>query len=192
MLKSRIIAAAAAASLLTCSLALLVQGDELIYDSQNDPLVSLSYINEVVISQYDEKISEINKKISELTEKNEALSKENSVLQASLVVANAQIEELQKQLDEKSSGYEIICLKKGQKLLATEPCELILRSGTSIIVSISTNGVNDLTAGTELANAAAVPLYHSLLVPRGNDGRGIQVTSDEAYIMVRGGHEIVD
>ena len=100
-----------------------------------------------------------------------------------------QLAELKSEPD--SSGYEIVCLKSGQKLLASEPCEMILRSGSAIIVSITTNGVNDLSDGNELMNTAAAPLYHSLLVPRG-DGRGIQITSGEAYVMVRGGHQIVD
>lgn len=197
MYKPRIIAAAAATALLTSALALFVQGDELIYDSQSDPLVSLSYINEVVIAEYDKKLAEINDKISVLTKKNTELETEKSTLQASLVIANAKLTELEKQLEElknapDGSQFEVICLQKGQKLLATSPCELILRSGAAIVVSITTNGVNDMTDGTELMNAAAAPLYHSLLVPRGNDGRGIQVTSNEAYIMVRGGYQIVD
>lgn len=196
MHKSKIIAAATAASMLTCALALWVQGDELIYDSQNDPLVSLSYINDVVIAEYDKKLDDIEKKISDLTKENEELKNKNNSLQILLSAADEQISELQTKLSEISdtaaSGYEIVCLKKGQKLLATEPCEIILRSGTAIVVSITSNGVNDLTSGVELANAESAPIFHSLLIPRGNDGRGIQVTSTEAYIMVRGGHEIVD
>lgn len=195
MLRSRIIAAAAATALLTSALAFYVQGDDLVYDSQNDPLVSLSYINEVVIAEYDKKLAEINAKISEIAKKNETLENEKNTLQASLVVANAQIAEFEKQLAElkntAASGYEVVCLKNGQKLLATSSCELIVRSGSAIIVSITTNGVNDLTDGSELLNAANAPLYHSLVVPRG-DGRGIQVTSGESYIMVRGGYKIVD
>ena len=188
MSKNRIIAAAAAAALLTSAFAFYVQGDEIIYDSQNDPLVSLSYINDVVIAEYDKKLAEINDKISVLTN-------EKAVLQASLAASNAQIKALEQQISEleasAASNYEVVQLKKGQKLLATSACELIVRSGSAIIVSITTNGVNDLTNGSELMNAADAPLYHSLIVPRG-DGRGIQVTSAESYIMVRGGYQIVD
>lgn len=196
MKKTPIIAAALAA-LLTSASALYVQGDELVYDSQSDPLVSLSYINDVVIAEYDKKLAELTAKISEIAKENATLKTDRDSLNDSLILANAKLESLEKQLNElknapSASVYEIVCLKKGQKLLATEPCDLILRSGSAIIVSISTNGVNDLTDGSELMNAASAPLYHSLLVPRGNDGRGVQVTSTEAYIMVRGGYQIVD
>ena len=195
MKKAPIIAAALCA-LMTTSFAMYVQGEELIYDSQNDPLVSLSYINETVIANYDKKISELTEKISAIAKDNETLKTSNESLQNSLIIANAKVESLEKQLGElkstpAASTYEVICLKKGQKLLATETCELILRSGSAIVVSITANGINDSTNGTELMNAAPVPLYHSLLIPRGGDGRGIEVTADEAYIMVRGGHEIV-
>ena len=91
----------------------------------------------------------------------------------------------------KGHEYEVICLADGQKLLAKSPLEIILRSGSAITVSITSNGLNDLTDGTELYNAESVPLYHELLVPRGDDGRGLEVTSPEAYIMVRGDYEIV-
>ncbi len=196
MIKTRIIAAAAAAALITSALALYVQGDELIYDSQSDPLVSLSYINDVVVAEYDKKLAQLSDTLAELSKKNTALENANAALQTALVTANAKLDSLEKQLAElksepDSSGYEIVCLKSGQKLLASEPCEMILRSGSAIIVSITTNGVNDLSDGNELMNTAAAPLYHSLLVPRG-DGRGIQITSGEAYVMVRGGHQIVD
>lgn len=75
--------------------------------------------------------------------------------------------------------------------MAKTPCEIILRTGSAIAVSITVNGLNDITEGTEIYNAEDIPLYHSLLVPRGDDGRGIQITSPDAYIMVRGEYEIV-
>lgn len=189
MKKTPILAAALAAMLISAS-ALYVQGDDLVYDSQSDPLVSLSYINDVVIAEYDKKISELTTKISDLT-------KENEELQSSIILASAKLESLEAKLSElqaspTASTYEIVYLKNGQKLLATETCELILRSGSAIVVSITTNGLNDLTSGSELLNTASAPLYHSLLVPRGNDGRGIQITSADAYVMVRGGYKIVD
>ena len=108
------------------------------------------------------------------------------------------LSEADKQLEKKISeeisanGYQVIRLTKGAKLLAESACEIILRSGTAIVISITINGVNDLSEGTELFNAENVPQYHSLLVPRGGDGRGIQVTSTESYIMVRGDYSIVN
>ena len=74
---------------------------------------------------------------------------------------------------------------------------VILRAGSAEAVSPFTEpatrqGLNDLSDGGELFNGDAIPIYHSLLIPRG-DGRGIKVTSvDGAYIMIGGRFTIVE
>lgn len=205
MKRSSIIALAAAVSVTVCSLAVIVNGDELIYNSADDPLVSLSYINEVVVAKYDEKISELSSEIAKISGENSSLKTENSNLSAAASELtkradelSATVDELKKQLsdltaqleNQEADGYSVVYLKLGDKLMAESPCEIILRSGTAIAVSITQNGINDITNGTELMNSDQIPQYHALLVPRGNDGRGIQITSGEAYIMVRGDYRI--
>ncbi len=191
MKKTKIIALAAAFSLTLTALPLLVYGDEAVYNSEEDPLVSLSYINEVIIPEYDKKIEALETKISGMTEI-------MTLLQNNLTTANNTIEVLEEKITELSENddslgqYKVEHLKKGTKLLAESPCEIILRSGSAIVVSITTNGLNDISNGEELLNAANVPLFHCLLVPRGGDGRGIQITSSEAYVMVRGDYKIVE
>ena len=190
MNKTKIIALAAAFSLSLSALALLVNGDEAAYNPENDPLISLSYINEVVLPVYDEKIVGLEEKIALLTET--AVK-----LEESLTAANAEIESLKANAGDASQSdglgqYEVVYLSQGAKLLAKSPCEIILRTGSAIIVSITANGLNDISTGEELLNAVSVPLYHCLLVPRGDDGRGIQITSGDAYVMVRGAYEIVE
>ncbi len=196
MNKTKIIALAAAFSLSLSALSLLVNGDEAAnsdkteYNPENDPLISLSYINEVVLPVYDEKIAGLEEKITTLTET-------ATKLEESLTAANAEIESLKANGgDASQSGgigqYEVVYLSQGAKLLAKSPCEIILRTGSAIIVSITANGLNDISTGEELLNAVSVPLYHCLLVPRGDDGRGIQITSGDAYVMVRGAYEIVE
>lgn len=190
MNKIKIVALAAAFALTLSAFPLLANGGETAYDPENDPLISLSYINEVVLPVYDEKIAALEEKIATLTET-------ATKLEESLAAANTEIETLKATGgDASESGglgqYEVVHLSQGAKLLAKSPCEIILRTGSAIIVSITANGLNDISTGEELLNAAGVPLYHCLLVPRGDDGRGIQITSGDAYIMVRGAYEIVE
>ncbi len=190
MNKTKIIALAAAFSIALSALPLLANGDEATYNPEEDPLVSLSYINEVVISAYDKKIEELEAKIAGATD---IITK----LQESLDAANTEIEALKNNTSEVPQGgalgqYEVVHLSNGSKLLAMSPCEIILRTGSAIVVSITANGLNDITTGDELLNAVNVPLYHCLLVPRGDDGRGIQITSGDAYVMVRGDYKIVE
>ena len=192
MKKTKIFALAAAFSVLLCATPVLVYGDEMIYDPENDPLVSLSYINEVVIPGYEEMIDDLQDEVRDLTS---ALYR----MEQTLSKANEKISKLEGKLSEAPeetadalSGYQVVYMRKGSKLIAESPLEVILRSGTAIVVSITANGVNNITDGTELLNAAEVPLYNCLLVPRGGDGRGIQITSEEAYVMVRGDYKIVE
>lgn len=193
MKKYKLIALAAAFSLALAATPILVHGDESAYTSDTDPLISLSYIEKILTPEYDSKLEDIE-------DKYEILDEIITMLQTSLSKANVKIAELEAKIAELEAAepetglgqYEVVYLKRGAKLLAQSPCEIILRSGTAIIVSITANGVNDISDGSELMNAVDVPLYHCLLVPRGGDGRGIQVTSDDAYIMVRGDYQIVE
>ncbi len=208
MKNTRIFAAATAVALLTSAFSLIVTGDEStlpaetpVYDSTSDPLVSLSYINEVVLPTFDVKLAGYDSKLAEydakiaaydaLLAKYETALAEYDTKLALLTEENAALEARVAELERSGDTFAVVRLVKGQKILADTPLELILRGGTAIAVSITANGVNDVTDGSELMNAAEVPLYHSLLVPRGGDGRGIQITSDEAYIMVRGGYQLV-
>ncbi len=92
--------------------------------------------------------------------------------------------------------YEAVRLVRGQSLAAETSCEIILRSGkaTAFVSSIDNInagiGLSDCTDGKEIINGADIPARHLLLIPR-PDGRGINVISDEAYIMVRGKYTIV-
>lgn len=190
MNKTRIIALAAAFSLTLSALPLLANGDEAVYNPEEDPLISLSYINEVVVPAYDKKIEELEAKIAGAAE---VITK----MQESLTAANAEIKALKNTSPEAPEDsalgqFEVVLLQPNSKLLAVSPCEIILRTGSAIVVSITSNGLNDITTGDELLNAVDVPLYHCLLVPRGDDGRGIQVTSNGAYVMVRGDYKIVE
>ncbi len=89
--------------------------------------------------------------------------------------------------------YTSICLSPGQMLQCTASTELILRVGSAVIVSPFTNqGLSDITAGVDLLNGTDVPKNHCLIIPRGNDGRGILITGPyDAHIMVGGAYTIV-
>lgn len=98
------------------------------------------------------------------------------------------------------STWEVIYLTTGQTLLATSPCAIILRAGAAAVVSpfngqdgSSPQGLSDLTEGADLLSGTPLSPNHHILVPRGNDGRGIRITSEGgAYIMVQGGYTVVE
>lgn len=123
------------------------------YSTENDPLVTLSYV---------EKIKE-------------------------------QI--LKELLNEIDNEYKVLEVFKGQTITAKNSCEIIFRSGTAkVVVTDEINlansiGLSDITAGTELLKDADLPVNHCVIIPRG-DGRGITITSDIAYLLIRGEYEI--
>ena len=139
------------------------------YDSTSDPLISLSYLTKYV----EEALKPINEKIA-------ALTGGESGGDGTTAPAT-------------TDAFVVIDLKPGQELQCTAATELILRSGSAVIVSPFDNqGLCDMTAGVDLQAGTAVPKNHCLLIPRGNDGRGIKITgSGTAYVMVGGAYTIV-
>jgi len=96
--------------------------------------------------------------------------------------------------DSSSGIYIVLELRRGQRLRAkTNSLEIILRPGgaASVISQHADVGIGlaDLTSGRELQSGDILPVNHAVLIPRA-DGRGISVTSDIAYVMVRGDYEI--
>ncbi len=87
------------------------------------------------------------------------------------------------------TDYDVVYLTKGQTIIGSS--EFILRSGSAVATCPGINGINDITDGVDLTNGMEIPWNHLLLVPR-DDGRGITVTSVEAYIMARGQYTIID
>lgn len=123
------------------------------------------------------------KQTTELSAENETEAAEAEKM------SDASTEAVQQTAAPVSLGYTVECLKKGQKLLGN--CEIILRSGSAEAVCPGANGISDLTEGADLADKTVLSANHLLLVPR-DDGRGLIVTSAEAYIMVRGTYRIED
>ena len=142
----------------------------------DDPLVTLSYITEVLKPELKQEIYQ------ELYDS----------LKADLFNGTG----LVMPGNSTSSAYTVVCLVRGQKLNALDACEIILSSGTAdCFVTSQENlnqgiGLRDCTTGEEITNQMQIPARHYVIIPRG-DGRGALVTSDVAYFMVRGAYEIV-
>lgn len=134
------------------------------YSTANDPLVSLSYIEDLK----EQIVADLYSKVD----------------------SDALADYL------KSSSFTFEQLSKGQQLIATGSCEVVLRSGKGTVVITSPAniaagvGFSDMTAAAEVTNGSPVAKNHLLLASAG-DGRLIEVTSDVAYFMVRGDYTVV-
>ena len=147
------------------------------YDSENDPLVSLSYVEQVLKPEIIEKAKE--DIIKEL--KNQYPNLGDASTGGSEDIAN--------------SEFEVVHLRGGQILMAESSCEIIMTAGSGkVLITSETNlaagvGLNDLTSGNRLLANDSLPAGHLVLIPRA-DGRGVAVISSEAYFMVRGEYSV--
>ena len=146
------------------------------YTATSDPLITLSYVNETLVPQIEESVT--NKVLEELG---------NTSVQ--------QPTEPEEPVDMTEYKYTVVHLLRGQKLFAmgesTESCELVLRSGEAVSVSpFSDQGIADLTASKQLYNGDSLVKNNYCIIPRGQDGRGVEIKSDEAYLLVRGVYEV--
>ena len=145
-------------------------------DLTNDPLVSLSYLNEVFWPKVEEAIEDAGGFVADRDDFEDSEKEENNE-PTPVVPANE---------------YEVLHLVVGDIVVADTPCEIILRSGkATAYLSGGESGIADLTAGIDIKEGEELATNHLLLIPRGGDGRGFKVESDEVYIMVRGGFSIV-
>lgn len=145
-------------------------------DLTSDPLVSLSYLNEVFWPKIEQAIADAGIGGSHRDDTSSA----------------DEIEPLPPTETSAGNEYEVLHLIEGDIVLAETPCEIILRSGSATAhLSGNESGIADLTSGGELYEGDELSANHLLLIPRGGDGRGFVVTSAELYIMVRGGYSIV-
>lgn len=131
--------------------------------TQNDPLVTLSYV--------EKRIQELNTSVSS------RLDAQDEKLKTVPVSTDQAV-------------FEIIHAKKGTMIYMGDSSELILRSGAASAIASSAGGLSNLTEGYDIAQGEPIPKNHFILVPR-NDGRGIVVTAD-AYIMIRGGYTLIE
>lgn len=138
------------------------------YSSKDDPLVSLSYVNDIlapeIMSQVMAKVEKEYVKITDITAANAGL-------------------------------YTLVSLKRGQTLMAASCCELVVLDGEATVTVTSASaissgaGINDLTLGSLLTNTTRVPVNHYLVIPK-PDGRGITVTSESMNVLIRGEYNV--
>lgn len=144
--------------------------------STNDPLISKSYLDSVFLPRLT---TYIDGKLTEL----------KTALEATIAQSIPEEKPAEAAVN---TGYEVITLSLGQQLCAKDASlDFILRPGSSAKVysEIPSNGIADLSSGTELLSEAEIPINAYCLIPR-PDGRGIVITSEVAYVMVRGSYEI--
>jgi hypothetical protein len=88
-------------------------------------------------------------------------------------------------------AFEAVYLTRGQVVIGAEETEIILRAGNAVAFSLVANGLSDLTQGAEVFHENEIHQNHHLLTIR-DDGRGIRITSHDAWVLIRGRHTIMN
>ncbi|WP_409343762.1 hypothetical protein [Paenibacillus sp. MBLB4367] len=129
--------------------------------TSNDPLVTKSYVDELV-----------QKKVAE-----EVAKMKDGTPATPTPAPNA------------SESVTVVELKANQTLLAAAGAEFIVRTGKTLIVSSDENGVPDVTTGKDIAPNGIIETNHLLIFPR--EGRGIKPdpkNKDAIFVMVKGNY----
>ncbi len=138
--------------------------------AEQDPLVSKSYVDNLVADAI---------KIASGT----------NATGGSSIDMDRIISEVKSELSKTSvEAYVPVNATKGQTIIGHEGTEIILRSGKATALCPESNGVVNVSSGSDLLNGAEVKANNLLIVPR-YDGRGVYVTSNDAWFLIKGGYD---
>ena len=147
------------------------------YSAGSDPLVTLGYLTDVLLPQWKKDVEADTAKMIDRR------------IATGVTVAELPPEDIPVDI---SLSYSLLEMTKGQKLYADEPLEIILRPGSGAVVRspFEAQGIADLTNGKEYLNGMSPAINAYLLIPRGGDGRCIEIVNEKSYVLVRGEHHI--
>lgn len=136
--------------------------------TDDDPLVTLSYLKETfmddIMKKVDEKIADRNSQLAQQLG-GQVSSGENV-----------------------ASTFTVVTLSNGQVLTGDIGCEVLLRVGTAVCVSPSAPGLIDQSSASVLNNNGALVQNHLYMMTI--EGRGVKATAGTTKLMVRGGYTI--
>lgn len=160
--------------------------------SENDPLITLSYLQDILFPAFkDDIMTQVNTAIEDLSQR--GAEYDDKAVPA--VSDEAEDAENVDGIDSNSSAdatYTLLELTKGQTVMADSICEFIVRPGSNVcaVSPFPSQGIADITNGIEVLDGEKISINAYCLIPRGSDGRGMTVISDKAYIMIRGDYTI--
>ncbi len=166
--------------------------------TEDDPLISLSYLNKVFLPQIS---SMIDQKLEGGNSSGSSGSQGQAVDEAQLqALVKEEVANAVENLDlpsappTASSGgdvsYKAIQLFEGQTLVGADGgVEVLLRRGTFRCVDPVGDKITNVTKGSEAGDGNELTLQNLYLIPR-SDGRGIVCVSSEGWVMVRGSYTV--
>ena len=143
--------------------------------SANDPLVTLSYLNNTFAKQVQAMVDQTVDQRK--TEMEQALDKLLSGQGGQTTAPSGS-----------GSVFSVVTLSQGQTLVGSVGCEVMLRIGTAVCGSSDSVGLIDTTAGANLPSGGALVTNHLYMVTI--DPRTVTATSGTVKVLVRGPYTI--
>ncbi len=175
--------------------------------SADDPLVTISYIEDELASNLlkkvegnldakvkkfekdiDTKFMQASADIDDKIKNFETKYKEDKVSDELVsLIADAVIEKTGGSTTGSASGFALVTVPAGKTLVGDAGCEIILRVGTGVCVAAASPGFIDLTTGEVLENSKQLVKNHYYVSTLAD--RGVKA-SNEVKILVRGSYKI--
>lgn len=141
---------------------------------QNDPLVTLSYLNGTFTNQVKAMVDQtVNERQAQMEKSlNDILAGQGGTGSSTGA----------------GSVFTVVTLTQGQSLVGDVGCEVMLRIGTAVCGSPDSVGLVDTTAGTVLGNGQALATNHLYMVTIST--RRVTATSGLVRVLARGPYSI--
>ncbi|KUO72765.1 MAG: hypothetical protein APF77_02035 [Clostridia bacterium BRH_c25] len=177
------------AVILVLSVVVISAADGVTPGSEQDPIVTQSYVE-----QKSEQIKYyIDSLIAKANGDNAIQNQEIAKLKAELELKNQEIAKLAEDIKNVSAGgsgrFEVVEMQNNQILIAGEGAEIIPRSGKFSAIYGANGGLSDITSAKDLKDAEAVINNHMLIASRG-DGRGVKAQADKSFLIIKGTYTI--
>lgn len=141
---------------------------------QNDPLVTLSYLNGTFTNQVKNMVDQtVNERKAEMEQSLNNILAGHGGNSASTGAG---------------SVFTVVTLTQGQSLVGDVGCEVMLRVGTAVCGSADSVGLIDTTSGSVLGNGQALVTNHLYMVTIST--RRVTATSGTVRVLARGPYSI--
>ena len=153
----------------------LVMGAALAAGDQEDPLVTLSYLNQTAIPQIVEQVED-------------RTAQRQEELEESFRTQLSQYQQGGQGGGSASAGYTLVTLAQGQGMRLEVGCEVLLRVGSASVQADSSPALIDLSAGGTAGGGAALEKNH--LYMSTIEGRTLTADAATVKVLVRGGYTV--
>lgn len=178
--------------------------------SREDPVVTLSYINDVIGPQTIQEIDaifeekkgtldeELDKRLNDLSGEMDRMAAQYRNTLAGAIVSDAVVDQIAQKVVESMGGsgggsasstasWSVVQIEAGKTLTGSVGCEVILRIGAATCVASGTPGIINLSDGTDLANGGELKTNNLYIVTV--NGRGV-ASSGGCTVLVSGSYTI--